>query len=382
LVKLSEIPKVIFAPRSAFKEIAENPRYFATLIVVILLVLATLGSVYARTSRVYLQETAPSMSDPYNPDPWTENATTWTSTAAVIINNTDAIYGFNCTQFDIVNATQLQMKLDGIGSINLADSIYNNVTFGIKMTQPTGIAPQNGTLYLFSGGTPEDFFFTTIDGTNQMGGNQWVNFTIPVGLGSDNWVNNTQQASWDNITALSISLIWAEPADLEVLVDKLFFQSSRYGPVFVLTAAQAVNIGINTVSTFIIAWVIFAATMYIWCRLFHIQSKFKMFMVIVSYSFMGLIITKLLVSVVYPFLPPLYQTTQGLIPESAQEIIVIFDNASILILPVWSMILSYIGVKQAFSLSTGKSIGVAIVGYLPYYVLLFVLPSLIVPLAL
>lgn len=381
-MKLSEIPKVIYAPRSAFKEIAENPKYFATIIVIVLLILATLGSVYARTSNVYLQQTAPSMTDPYNPDPWTENVTMWTSSAAIRQNDTDVVYGFYSLQFDISNASFLQMKLEGIGSINLSDGIFDNVTFGMKMTQPTGIAPENGTFYLFSGSTPEDFFYTTVEGATQISSSQWTNFTIPVGAESGNWVNSTEQANWSNITALSISLTWTEPTDLEVLVDKLFFQSSRYGPVFVLTAAQAVYIGINTVSTFVIAWVIFSAAMYIWMRLFHMQSKFKMFMVIVSYSFMGLIITKLLVSVVYPFLPPLYQTTQGLIPEAAHQTVVIFDYLSILVLPLWSMILSYIGAKQAFNLSTGKSIGVAVIGYLPYYVLLFLLPSLIVPLAL
>lgn len=382
MVKLSEIPKVVYAPRIAFKEITENPRYFATLIVVILLVLVTIGSVYARTSRYYLQQTAPNMLDPYSPDPWTENATMWTSSATIKLNDTDVIYGFYSIQFDISNATLLQMKLDGIGSINLSDSSYDNVTFGIKMTQPIGTAPQNGTLYLFSGGTFEDFFYTVIEDVDQMGSGQWINFTIPVGPVSSNWVNNTQQATWSSITALGIDLTWAEAADLEIVVDKLFFQSSSFGPIFILTAVQTINIGINTVSTFIIAWVIFSAAMYMVGRLFQVQSKFKPFMVIVSYSFIGLIITKLLISVAYPFVPPLYQTTHGLLPISTREIIVIFDYVSILVLPLWPIILSYIGIRQAFSLSRGKSVAVSVVGYLPYYILLLVLPSLIVPLTL
>jgi hypothetical protein len=366
--------KIIYSPLKAFKEIMQNPKYIGPILIMVLFVLASIGSEYARASKLYVQQTLPNTLDPYNPDPWTENCTMWISNAEITCNNDDFLLGQKSIQFDITNNEIISMKLKNIGQINcLSTDGYKNLSFGIKWINPTADPPQNASLYLFSMGTT-DFYYDLAELINQTKNAKWNNFTIPIGLGAEQWVNSSAQTAWNNITGLKLDLVWTQStgSNLTILVDKVYFQSGNFEPLINSMSSTIAFSAVNAVTTFSIYWMLSGVAVFIAGKMFKIKAEFKVFLIIVGYALIAMVVMQVLFNILYLLISPLYITVDTVSPTSVLQTIILFTSSMVLLLPVWSIIISCIGVHTASDLPLSKSAVIAFIGFLPYYVLLFV----------
>jgi len=368
--------KTMYSPFKTFKEIIQNPKYIGPILIMILFVLASIGSEYARASKLHVQQTLPSTLDLYNPDPWTENCTMWISNGEIPCNSNDFLLGHKSIQFSITNNDTLWMKLENIGQINcLSTDGYKNLTFCIKWINPTADPPQNASLYLFSMDTTDHFYYDLAELINQTENDKWNNFTIPVGFDAGQWVNSSAQTAWNNITGLKLDLVWAQSSrsNLTILVDRLYFQSANFEPLInsmgsIIVARNA----FNAVTTFSIYWMLSGMAMFIAGKLFRIKAEFKVFLIIVGYALIAMVVMQVLFNILYLLISPLYITIDAISPTSVFQTIILFTSSMVLLLPVWSIIISSIGVHTASDLPLSKSAVIAIIGFLPYYVLLFI----------
>lgn len=367
--------KVIYSPFKAFKEIIQNPKYIGPILIMILFVLASIGSEYARASKLYVQQTLPNTLDPYNPDPWTENCTMWISNAEITYNSDDFLLGHNSIQFDITNNYAIWMELKNIGQINcLSTDGYKNLSFCIKWINPTADPPQNASLYLFSMGTTDHFYCDLAELINQTENDEWNNFTIPLGLDAEQWVNSSAQTAWDNVTGLKLDMVWAQStgSNLTILVDKVYFQSGNFEPLINSMGSRIAFSAFNAITTFCIYWMLCGVAVFIVGKMFKIKAEFKVFLIIVGYALIAVVVMQVLFNILYLLVAPLYITVDAVSPTSVLQTIILFTSSMVLLLPVWSIIISCIGVHTASDLPLSKSAVIAIIGFLPYYVLLFV----------
>jgi hypothetical protein len=367
--------KVIYSPFKAFKEIIQNPKYVGPILVMILFALASIGSEYARASKLYVQQTLPNTLDSYNPDPWTENCTMWISNAEITCNNDDCLLGYKSIQFNIIDNDAIWMELKNIGQVNcLSPDGYKNLSFCIKWINPTADPPQNASLYLFSMGATDHFYYDLAELINQTENGKWNNFTIPVGLDAEQWVNSSAQTVWNNITGLKLDLIWAQwtGSNLTIRVDKMYFQSGNFEPLINSMGSTIVFSAVSAVTTFSIYWMLSGVAVFMAGKLFKIKAEFKVFLIIVGYALIAMVVMQVLFNILYLLISPLYITVDVISPTSVLQTIILFTSSMVLLLPVWSIIISSIGVHTASDLPLSKSVVIAILGFLPYYVLLFV----------
>lgn len=367
--------KVIYSPFKAFKEIIQNPKYIGPILIMILFVLVSIGSEYARASKLYVQQTLPSTLDPYDPDPWTENCTMWISNAEITCNSDDCLLGHNSIQFSITNNAAIWMELKNIGQINcLRTDGYKNLSFCIKWINPTADLPQNANLYLFSMGTTDYFYYDLAERINQTKNDEWNNFIIPFGLDAEQWVNSSAQTAWNNITGLKLDLIWAQStgSNLTILVDKVYFQSGNFEPLINSISSTIAFSAVNAVTTFSIYWMLSGVAVFMAGKLFKIKAEFKVFLIIVGYALIAMVVMQVLFNILYLLISPLYITVDAVSPTSVLQTIILFTSSMVLLLPVWSIIISSIGVHTASDLPLSKSAVIAILGFLPYYILLFI----------
>ena len=367
--------KVIYSPFKAFKEIIQNPKYIGPILIMGLFVLASIGSEYARASKLYVQQTLPNTLDPYNPDPWTENCTMWISNAEITCNTDDYLLGHKSIQFNITNNGTISMELTNVGQINcLSTDGYKNLSFCIKWINPTADPPQNASLYLFSMDTTDHFYYDLAELINQTKNDKWNNFTIPVGLDAEKWANGSAQTAWNNITGLKLDMVWAQSigSNLTVLVDKVYFQSGNFEPLINSMGNMIAFSAFNAVTTFSIHWMLCGMAVFIVGKLFKIKAEFKVFLIIVGYALIAMVVMQVLFNILYLLISPLYITVDAINPTSVLQTIILFNSSLVLLLPVWSIIISSIGIHTASDLPISKSAVIAIIGFLPYYVLLFV----------
>ena len=366
--------KVIYSPFKAFKEIVEKPKYTGPILILVLFMLASIGSEYARASKLYVQQTLPSTRDPYDPDPWTEDCAAWISNAEITCNSDDRLLGLNSIQFSITNNAAMWMELKNISQIDCQSTDgYKNLSFCIKWTNPTADPPQNGSVHLFSMGTSDYFSYDLTKLVNQTENGEWSNLTIPIGLDAEQWVNSSAQTTWNNVTGLRLNLVWAQStSNLTILLDKLFFQSANFESLISFMSSTIPLSAFNAVANFGIYWMLSGVAAFVAGKLLRVKAEFKVFLIIVGYALIAMVFMQVLFSLLYLLISPLYITVDVIRPTSVLQTIILFDLFIIVLLPVWSIVLSSIGVRTASDLPLGKSALVAIIGFLPYYVLLFI----------
>lgn len=365
------ILKVIYAPHKVFKEIVQNPKYIVPILVMILFVVASVGSEYARESKIYVAKTLPSSLDSSNPDPWTENTTMWTSNANVSNNNQNYTLQ-SSIQFNITNGVDIQMELNNVGPIDCADTNgYKNLTFKMEWIHPAAKTPQSAKLYL-NCTDPADYFYRDLtDEVGLAGNGTWGNLSWTVGPDAAGWLNSSSQTSWNNITGLKMDLSWAEAdrADLTVLVDELFFVSKNFEPLTGLLASSMGLFVASTVVDYAFNFTIFSMALYVVAKMFHVQAQIKTFFVIVGYALVGMLIMKVLFSIFYLVMPTLYLSLDAVTPAYALENLLLFNFYTTIFLPIWPMIISAIAVHVGFDLPWNKSVIIAVIGFSPYYIL-------------
>ncbi len=367
------ILKIIYSPFKTFQEIAQRPRIIGPLLIMLLFVAASVGREYTRASKFYVQDTTPEFVDPYNPDPWTENCTIWTSKGNISCNSKDTVLGYTSIQSYLANATEIQMRLAGIGHVDCSGTHgYENISFALKWIHPEATSPQKSTLYLFS--DTQEYFYTDLTAVvGQMQNGTWKNITIPLANDFGRWLNSSLNASWDNITGLELELVWAETArgNLTMLIDKVFFQSDSFQPLLNMVSGNIVLFALDAVMGFPFYWILFSFVLFIIARLLQVKGELKIFLVIVGYTLIALVVMELLFIIFYALVPPLYFSVDSTAPSSVLQTMILFSLSASLLRPVWSIVLSIIGVRVVFELPLGKSAIIGVVGFLPYYVLLF-----------
>ena len=366
--------KVIYAPRKAFNEIVQNPKYAGPLLILILFAVASIGAQYAQSTKVYLQQTSPSSLD--GTDPWTEDYAMWESNGNITSNTQDRIFGYKSVQFNVTSDAAIWMKLNNIGSINCSgNSGYVNLTFSMKWINPTANKPLNASLYLYSRGAADYFYHNLTEAVSQSSSETWNNFTIPVGPTAVQWTNSSVNADWSNITSLKFDLVWSEVAEsnLGLLVDKLFFQSQNFEPLANLFEVYVVTIVFNSITNFVFVWVLLSIILLVISRISHFKAEFKTFLIIIGYALIVMFVMQIVLSIFYLSLPALYVYIDTVVPNETLQTIITFSSVIMLLFPIWSLIISAIGVSVASKLPTSKSLIIAAVTFLPYYLfLLFV----------
>ena len=363
--------KVIYAPRKAFNEIVQNPKYAGPLLILILFAVASIGAQYAQSTKVYLQQTSPSSLD--GTDPWTEDYAMWESNGNITSNTQDRIFGYKSVQFNVTSDAAIWMKLDNIGSINCSgNSGYVNLTFSMKWINPTANKPLNASLYLYSIGAADYFYHNLTEAVSQSSSETWNNFTIPVGSTAVQWTNSSVNADWSNITSLKLDLVWSEVAEsnLGLLIDKLFFQSQNFEPLANLFGVYAVTIVFNSITNFVFVWMLLSIVLLVISRISHFKAEFKTFLIIIGYALIVMFVMQIVLSIFYLSLPALYVYIDTVVPNETLQTIVTFSSVITLLFPIWSLIISAIGVSVASKLPMSKSLIIATVTFLPYYLLL------------
>jgi hypothetical protein len=370
---LSQILKVVYAPHKAFKEIAQNPKYIGPLLIMVIFIVISVGSGYARDTKIYLQRTSPSSLNFNNPDPWTESPTLWASNANANISiNTRDYTLHQSIQFGLANETHVWMTLNNIGSIDcVSGDAYRNITYSIKWNNTASQKPENLSIYLFSAGSTEYFYHDLSATINQTGSNEWANVTLPVGPNAQEWINSSTLPTWSNITGLKLEISWAESArsDLTVLVDRLYFQSEKFDQLAALTQDGLTLAAVNALSSFVLNWIILSLTLTIATKLFKVHGTYKISFMIMGYSMITFIFMQIIFGVFYLTLSPMQIYIDRVVPESAFLAIVALTFYVPLLLPVWSIILVAIGLKETFNLGIATSAMMAVIGFIPYYAL-------------
>jgi hypothetical protein len=368
-----EILEVVYSPIKAYKKIVQNPSFVGPLIVMVLFIIASLGNEFARASNFHVQQTEPSFLNPYDPDPWTENCSLWVSNGNVNCSTDDLVLGYNSVRAEIRNEIQLWMEIVDIGEVNCSRiDGYANVTFALKWLHPKS-QPRNASLHLFSNYSSEYFYRDLTDYINQTKNDEWNNLTIPLEADASQWIQSSDQSVWKSITGLRLELMWEESdrSNITLLIDKLFFRSETFLPITGAVMDNLVTLLINTLVGFPFYWILFSFVLFIVSKVFRVVSELKMFLVIVGYALIAMVFMEVLFAGFYLVVNPLYFTIEAASPDSLLNTMFLFSFFVTILLPIWSMMLSVVGIRTAFELSWVKSVIIGVIGFLPYYIMLF-----------
>ncbi len=313
---LSEILKVIYAPHKAFKEILEKPKYLGAFILLIIFVIAQIGSSYMVGSRQFYEQTLPAGK---NGNEWTQNSALWQANSGVIITNNTADYisssgdfyassipylGSSTVEFTASNATLLSAQLNNLdGSVNCGADGFKNISLRVKIITPNA-APESAILYLYSLSTSNYFSFDLTSMFPSSTVNVWNNLTVPVGSGG--W-SSAGAASWENITSLKLEFKWTSEANIDLRLDGLFFRGIYKSPIEIngLTSYLLQSV-LSGVSPFIFEWILLTALMYIIIKGLKGTVTWRPLMVAVGLALVVLVIQAVILVGALTTLPKLY----------------------------------------------------------------------------
>ena len=384
-----DIIRVLYSPHKAFKDIVQKPRYLLPIFLLIVFVLAQVGSSYVIGTRSYIEKTLPTGVDG---DVWTDNATLWQANPGVTItdnyvdyiNATTAITGFpdyygnSSVEFKESDSTVIQLALSDLdGQVNCGANGFKNVSFRVNIVTPD-FKPESVNLTLYV--SDLDFFYYDLDSAfSNSTVNVWNNITVPVGSGD--W-STTGSPSWENITSLKLDFGWSNSSNIEMLVDGLFFRGQFETQIDLLGAtAYLANSTLNGFAPFLFEWLILTGIMYLLVKGLKGNVVWKPLMVAVGYALVTLVIQALIITAFYTTLPNLYYSLDILnyIPGEFQAAydmllnqIAIVNTASYIVqvaMWVWTVALgafitrAITGSKQiAKHVSMGKPVPEATVG--------------------
>jgi hypothetical protein len=366
--------KVIYAPHKAFKEIAQNPKYFGPVLVMILFAAANVGSMCTLMSKTFVEDTLPTSKQL---DEWTENAKLWTTSGRGPTENyTDyiqgSIYGNRSIEFSAINSNEISMQLHNIGPVNCSSdpSGYKNLYLRIKWISPDDI-PENVTIYLYS--NPSDYFYYNLtENLSNFTVNVWNNLTIP--LANQNWTEIGTAADWENITGLGLSIIWSESSNITVLVDGLFF-GGVFKPAVENVVSYAVNFSVYTFMQFVVKWVLLGGIIYIMTRAFKANTVWRVILILVGFALITMFVQAVinaatfstLSTIRYPF--ELIGGVEGESENAYNKILKetwlvnqIYGYVQIAVL-IWTIVLCALAVHSTTEFSWTKSFLIAVVAY-------------------
>jgi len=369
--------EVIYAPRKAFKEIAQNLKYIGPLLVIILFVAANTGFGYVIASKSYYEQTVPSGAAPKY-DMWTESKSWWTSNAN-ISESSDSIngtyYGNKSIEFDATDAREIWMLINLNQSVPCSGADgYENMSFRIKMIYPATTAFKNATMYLFSSKT--DYFkYDLSDYSFPSNSTLWNNLTIPIGPTSG-WAMSSTNANWSNVVSLKYDFLWSGNANLTLRLDGLFFRGifksalEQYG-----VYSYVPNYPLMGFMQVVITWVLLGGLMFLISKALGGKSLWKPMLILVGFILVTLFVQMMINVILGANLPNLkypleylggvkgeYESALSKIEASTALASQISSIVNIVVI-FWIIALCALANRQLTDFSWSKSILVAIVAY-------------------
>jgi len=289
--------KVIYAPHKAFKEIAQNPRYFGPVLIMILFIAANVAAAYAFLAKTYVEATVPSSEDK---DLWTENKYFWKplNGANCTENFADYIvgncYGNRSVEF-LVESDKIAMELYNIGSVNCSSQGgYTRLYLRVKWTSPDHL-PKNASLCIYSGTSS-----SCRDITNELfAPGVWNKLTVS--LADEGWVGGID---WGNVTGLKLEIAWNQTSNIRVLLDGLFFGGIYKSSLEGATASLALY-GANSFMQFTLRWFLLGVTLYIFTKLFKAKTVWRVVLVLAGFALITMFIQAVINAATFSAMPTL-----------------------------------------------------------------------------
>ena len=309
-----DILRVLYAPHKVFKNVVYKAGYLVPFILLIVFVVAQVGSSYVTGSRLYIEQTLP---DGVNADVWTENATLWMANSGVVIssnsvdfiNGTQAIFGFpdyygnSSIEFAESNSSMIQMALSDFGSqVDCGANGFREVFFRVKIVTPDA-KPENVTLFLYSLSDSNFFYYDLTSAFNNV--NVWNNISVPVGSGD--WLSNGNP-SWENITSLKLDFAWSGVSDIDLRLDGLFFRGMFKTQIELVggVVPYLANSALSGFAPFLFEWLLLTGLIYLLIKGLKGNVVWKPLMVTVGYALIIIVIQAIIVAAVYATLSDLY----------------------------------------------------------------------------
>jgi len=315
-----DILRVLYAPHKVFKDIIQKPGYLVPFFLLIIFVLAQVGSSYVIGSRSYIEQTMPTGDEG---DVWTENATLWQANPGVtisentvdFINGTQAIVGFpdyygnSSIEFEVSNSSMLQMALNDFGGqVDCGANGFTEVFFRVETVTPDA-QPENVILTLYSLSDSSFFYYDLTSAFSNNVVNVWNNISVPVGSGD--W-SSSGSPSWENITSFKLDFVWSSNSDIDLRLDGLFFRG-KFVTQIEYVGGDLVFLGnsaFNGFAPFLFEWLLLTGLMYLLIKGLKGNVLWRPLMVAVGYALVTLVIQALIVAVVYTTLPDLHYTLE------------------------------------------------------------------------
>jgi hypothetical protein len=314
-----DILRVLYAPHKAFKKIIHEPKYLAPFIVLIIFVVAQIGSTYVVASKSYIEQTMPASGQG---DAWTENAALWQASPNVTVtNNTidymnSTYYGSTSIEFSASNVSSIWMELNDLnGSVNCGADGFKNVSLRVK-TVASDVKPESVTLYLYSlSGSAFHRDLTSAFSNSTV--NVWNNITVPVGSESG-WVSSSAEAKWENITGIKMEFTWSNKLNVDLRVEGLFFRGIFKDPLEVYGVSYLASSALNAVTPFLFQWLLLTGLIYIIIKGLKGNVVWKPLMVAVGCALVAMVIQAIILVVVYTTLPKVYYPLEVLAGVSGE----------------------------------------------------------------
>jgi hypothetical protein len=319
---INDILQVIYAPKKAFKQIIENPKYLGAFIILIVFLGVQVGYEYTQFSKTYAEDTSLSHYTTF-----IEATGNWTGNSGVTLTNNTIdyfnytvftatqqgymfvpnVFGNSSLQINGVNTSNVSVTFSNVFNVDCGQSGYQNLSMVIKQVQPQS-APQKVTLTLYSLGDTDSYQKDITNSLSNFAVNQWNNLTIPLGTNATGWTSSGAP-TWSNVTALKLDFIYPANSNVTVNIGALFFRGhylsfTEYDSTGVfLLLLQAFSL------QFLLAWILITGILYLllkglksgvfWKPMF-IAIGFALLVMVIR-AIINLIATLALPSVYYPF---------------------------------------------------------------------------------
>jgi hypothetical protein len=303
---LAQIPKVLYTPQKAFKEIVQNPKYAGPILIMILFAAAYTASAYTFVSKGYDEHTLPTLS---TGDEWTENTTAiWTSNAMIAVQSADGMgvgyFGNSSIEFDASDSAVVWMQLNGVGPVNCSGPEgYKNVSLRLKPIYPDSAQLANASIYLLSSQT-DYFYYNLTKNASPINNTSWNNFTIQLGT-ENGWENNDTNADWSSITGMRFEFTWSEALNSTIRLDGLFFRGV-YKPALENVFSSSFNFSVFGLMQFVLRWVIVGVLLFVMTRGFGGTTLWKPILVAVGFALTTMFVHAIINVGIFSTLPTLY----------------------------------------------------------------------------
>jgi len=310
--------KIFYSPRSVFKKIIENPKYWGALLVLLLFAGLQVLFDYSQQSKTYFEQTTPNVGLIYN---WNSNATLWTAKTGInISNNYDdfinqtiyvgppyyvyySVFGNSSLQFDATNSNFVSMALE-TPEVDCGPTGFQNLTLAIKIAQPQS-APQKVTLTLFTSNSTDSYFQQDLTSAFAGTTSSWNNLTIPVGSNTPLW-QSAGNPSWRNVSAVKLDFEFPTSNNVTINVGGLFFRSRYMTSPEIDSGTVLLNATYTYGTQFIFEWIILTAIVYILIKLFKGALIWKPLFIAIGSALAVLLIRSLVFLAATTVLPNVY----------------------------------------------------------------------------